>query len=241
MRNTNVFLSTLVGLPGCSYEGGRWVHRKNGTWAVQEGIQHRTIHGHCHARACLLFELFDAETSELVCRQVPVYGTSNATFDETGCRFVPPCFVTTSLRTSSMSLQHPAYPACATLQLAPRRILRTRVCHAVRHGTTSEPGEIDAAMSLSWQLAMVPPVTTSDPEDDEAHFMLAHFRLPLSCLCPGPLLSILHAVRFHFVQTAQHVVLAFALGPHIIFASSQVKVHFITIQACCQPSVRSPA
>ena len=91
-----------AGVPGCSYEGGRWVHRMNGTWAVQdmvrgrglgpdEGVQYRTIHGHCHAPACLLFELFNAETNELVCRQVPVYGTSNATFDEAGYLSVPPC------------------------------------------------------------------------------------------------------------------------------------------------------
>ena len=57
--------------------------------------------------------------------------------------------VTISLRTSSVSLQHPACPTCATLQLVPRRILGSRVCHAVRHSTTSEPGEIETAISLS--------------------------------------------------------------------------------------------
>lgn len=89
-------------VPGCSYEDGRWVHRMNGTWQVGDMVGHRalsngdgvrfhTIHGHCHAPTCLLFELFNADTNELVCRQVPVYGKSNETFDEAGYLSVPPC------------------------------------------------------------------------------------------------------------------------------------------------------
>jgi len=84
------------GIEGCSREGGQWVHRMNGTWTVGEmtggkGIEFVTIHGHCHAPTCIDFTLYNADTGEVICRQVPVYGQSNTTYDEKGYLAVPPC------------------------------------------------------------------------------------------------------------------------------------------------------
>lgn len=43
------------------------------------------LDGHCHAPTCISFELFNADTNELICSQKPVYGSGdNATFDEKG-------------------------------------------------------------------------------------------------------------------------------------------------------------
>lgn len=70
---------------GCSYEPGLgWVHRMNGTWTVGQmrmrgtapnatSIKFLTIHGHCHAPTCISFELYNADTNELICRQVPTF------------------------------------------------------------------------------------------------------------------------------------------------------------------------
>lgn len=88
---------------GCALEDGRWVHTMNGTWLIHEmsdisqrpanatGVKFLTIHGHCHAPTCLAFELWNADANELICRQAPVYGKSNAIFDEKGYITVPPC------------------------------------------------------------------------------------------------------------------------------------------------------
>lgn len=92
---------------GCTREatpsGVGWVHSMNGTWTVGDmvfndtpkgnstAITFLTIHGHCHAPACLSFELFNADTNELICSQTPTYGTSNTTYDEKGYLAVPPC------------------------------------------------------------------------------------------------------------------------------------------------------
>lgn len=52
---------------------------------------------HCHAPACLSEELYNADTGELICRNVPTYGgrASGATgphrFDELGYLALPPC------------------------------------------------------------------------------------------------------------------------------------------------------
>lgn len=49
---------------------------------------------HCHAPACLSEELYDAETGQLICRNVPLYGTGGLTpLNETGYALgIPPCF-----------------------------------------------------------------------------------------------------------------------------------------------------
>lgn len=52
--------------------------------------------GHCHAPACISMELYrnDTGTPELLCRQLPKYGTGNVTgdrFDESGYLALPPC------------------------------------------------------------------------------------------------------------------------------------------------------
>merc|ERR1712039_428815 len=59
--------------------------------ASATGISFKTIHGHCHAPTCINFELWNADTNELICRQTPVYGKTNSTFDELGYITVPPC------------------------------------------------------------------------------------------------------------------------------------------------------
>ena len=53
--------------------------------------------GHCHAPACIKMELYRNDTGhemELLCRQVPVYGSGNVTvdkYDELGYIALPPC------------------------------------------------------------------------------------------------------------------------------------------------------
>jgi len=84
------------GVPQCTLIDGHWVHTMNGTWTVGQmtgGIDFRpvVIHGHCHAPTCIEFNLYNADTGELVCSQKPVYGRSNATYDEDGYLAVPPC------------------------------------------------------------------------------------------------------------------------------------------------------
>mmetsp|Transcript_11909 Transcript_11909/g.30617 ORF Transcript_11909/g.30617 Transcript_11909/m.30617 type:complete len:553 (+) Transcript_11909:1-1659(+) len=51
---------------------------------------------HCHAPACISCELWNADTGELLCRQVPVFGESPAAtpenpYDERGYIAIPPC------------------------------------------------------------------------------------------------------------------------------------------------------
>eukprot|EP01052_Picozoa_sp_SAG31_P011433 SAG31_NODE_646_length_13223_cov_14.088845_4_plen_602_part_00 len=51
---------------------------------------------HCHAPACVSCELWNADTGELICEQIPVYGQSkhlNETnkYDEEGYVAIPPC------------------------------------------------------------------------------------------------------------------------------------------------------
>lgn len=46
----------------------------------------------CHAPTCIQFDLYNAESGELICRQKPVYGKgTNSSFDEAGYINVPPC------------------------------------------------------------------------------------------------------------------------------------------------------
>lgn len=85
------------GVEGCSFEDGHWVHRMNGTWTVgqmsnvKDAVAFATIHGHCHAPTCREFTLYNADTMEVICRQVPLFGHSNATYDEKGYLGIPPC------------------------------------------------------------------------------------------------------------------------------------------------------
>jgi hypothetical protein len=93
---------------GCVREaGGEWVHEHNGTWQVRDmlsagwtpvgpsanttGLSLKTIHGHCHAPTCIVFELWNQDSGELVCRQNASVGRSNRTYDEQGFLHVPPC------------------------------------------------------------------------------------------------------------------------------------------------------
>lgn len=50
--------------------------------------------GHCHAPSCLGFELWNADTNTLLCRQTPVYGKNSVgpvRFQEDGYVALPPC------------------------------------------------------------------------------------------------------------------------------------------------------
>ena len=51
---------------------------------------------HCHAPSCIKMELWNADTGALICRQVPVYGSTPAAtpqnpYDELGYAAIPPC------------------------------------------------------------------------------------------------------------------------------------------------------
>jgi hypothetical protein len=66
-------------------------------WQDTKGAELRYAGGHCHAPTCISIELFNADTGELLCRQLPVFGgrgasTINGTrFDEPGYIALPPC------------------------------------------------------------------------------------------------------------------------------------------------------
>ena len=47
--------------------------------------------GHCHSPHCISLELFNDDTGELICRITPVRGSSDATYDEDGYLWLPPC------------------------------------------------------------------------------------------------------------------------------------------------------
>lgn len=56
-----------------------------------DGINLVYAGGHCHAPSCLLMELYNADTNQLLCRHDPVYGKSHEVFDELGYLAIPPC------------------------------------------------------------------------------------------------------------------------------------------------------
>lgn len=82
------------GVPGCSRGvDGSWVHTVTGTqpgkgWLV-------AAHFHCHAPTCLMMEISNNKTGELICRSTPLYGSSpdidQKRFTEPGFIAVPPC------------------------------------------------------------------------------------------------------------------------------------------------------
>jgi hypothetical protein len=49
--------------------------------------------GHCHAPSCISMELYRNDTGELLCRQLPVYGTGTTgdKWDQAGYLTLPPC------------------------------------------------------------------------------------------------------------------------------------------------------
>ena len=53
-------------------------------------------HGHCHAPTCLSFELRNVDTDEVICRQIPTYGTgaddTNVADALSFASAIPPCF-----------------------------------------------------------------------------------------------------------------------------------------------------
>lgn len=69
--------------------------------AGSKGFKPIFLGGHCHAPTCLSMELFNADTGESLCRNVPTYGTlragangtadPNRRFQEDGYLALPPC------------------------------------------------------------------------------------------------------------------------------------------------------
>jgi len=59
----------------------------------KNGVQLIYAGGHCHAPSCISMELYNADTGELLCEQIPTYGKGNQIdkFDELGYCFIPPC------------------------------------------------------------------------------------------------------------------------------------------------------
>ena len=55
------------------------------------GMQLLYAGGHCHAPSCISMELYNADSGELLCRQVPVTGSNTTIFNELGYIAIPPC------------------------------------------------------------------------------------------------------------------------------------------------------
>merc|ERR1712232_1179806 len=82
---------------------------------------------HCHAPMCHSAELYNVDTSELLCRQVPVYGRGNVShdkFDEAGYVLIPPCL----FGDPSEGLEPSKFFASANL-LSVKRCRNTHVGH----------------------------------------------------------------------------------------------------------------
>lgn len=97
-------------VPACANPStGQCEHTTSGEWTVDEmtkgsgrPVKLLVAHGHCHAPTCLSFELQNADTAKVICRQVPEYGTgaggaaagSNGNDDNTlsFASSIPPCF-----------------------------------------------------------------------------------------------------------------------------------------------------
>jgi len=59
---------------------------------TEKGLYFITARGHCHAPACIKLELYDERDGTLICRNIPVYGTSEEVFDEDAYIVgIPPC------------------------------------------------------------------------------------------------------------------------------------------------------
>lgn len=63
---------------------------------VTGGVNMVYLSHHCHAPSCLKAELWNADTGELICRQVPHVGASKTAsptnpYDEQGYIAIPPC------------------------------------------------------------------------------------------------------------------------------------------------------
>jgi len=58
----------------------------------KNGVQLIYAGGHCHAPSCLSLELYNADTGQLICSQIPVFGQGvESRFDEPGYISIPPC------------------------------------------------------------------------------------------------------------------------------------------------------
>ena len=95
------------GVPGCSLEGGSWVHTVSGSTLGRHRFA--ALNFHCHAPTCLMMEVYacakgtalqdcNATVGTLLCREQPAYGGSGASalngtrFDEAGYIAIPDCF-----------------------------------------------------------------------------------------------------------------------------------------------------
>lgn len=72
------------GIEGCSVVNGTWIHTITGTFQGSGKLV--AAHFHCHAPTCLSVQLYRNDTGELICREDPVYGTSDP-----GFILQPPC------------------------------------------------------------------------------------------------------------------------------------------------------
>ena len=76
--------------------------------------------------------------------------------------------------------------------------------HTHTHASTELKGDVVVSVTISLWIA-------SSSWRSMRHIMLAHFRLPFLCLCPGPLLSISYTTCASTLCTATHEALAFAM------------------------------
>ena len=84
------------GVPGCALGGPdnkTWIHTITGT--MKGGGRPVAIHMHCHAPTCLSMRVYNNETGELLCEELPIYGGTGeipeSRYDEPGFIAVPPC------------------------------------------------------------------------------------------------------------------------------------------------------
>jgi hypothetical protein len=83
--------------------------------------------GHCHAPSCVSIELYRNDTGEILCRQLPVYGTGNVEkdkYDEAGYLSLPPC-----LWGAEDSLETPFELPYGTPLLSIKKNVNTHVGH----------------------------------------------------------------------------------------------------------------
>jgi len=77
------------------------VHTRTSPHCAGEGVANSGVDliyasCHCHAPACISCELWNADSGELICEQIPIYGkfghlNETNKYDEAGYVAIPPC------------------------------------------------------------------------------------------------------------------------------------------------------
>lgn len=61
------------------------------TGQPSQGIKLIYVSGHCHSATCVSLELYNADSGDLICQVLPIWGTGDEVYNEKGYLALPPC------------------------------------------------------------------------------------------------------------------------------------------------------